>query len=67
MEVKGTLIFCLKLVLPHVLGESVSNENSTFVKEVVTHIYREDFSTSLGIWVYGNIHLSTRDMASPSE
>jgi hypothetical protein len=38
MEAKGTLIFCLKLVLPHVLGEPVSHENSSFVKEVVTHI-----------------------------
>jgi hypothetical protein len=29
--------------------------------------YREDFSTSLGIWVYGGIRLSARDMASPNE
>jgi hypothetical protein len=35
MEAKGTLIFCLKFVLPHVLEEPVSHENSTFVKEVV--------------------------------
>jgi hypothetical protein len=68
MEAKGTLIFCLKLVLPHVLGEPVTRVNSTFfVKEVVTHSYIEDFSISLGIWVYGNINLSARDMASPSE
>jgi hypothetical protein len=70
MEAKGTLIFCLKLVLSHhVLGEPVSHENSTFfVKEIiVTHSYREDFSISLGIWVYGNIRLSARDMAPPSE
>jgi hypothetical protein len=67
MEAKGTLIFCLKLVLPHVLGEPVSHGNRTlFVKKLVTHSYREDFSTSLGIWVYGNIRLSARDMASPS-
>jgi hypothetical protein len=51
MEAKGTLIFCLKLVLPHALGEPVIHENSIFVKEVGTHSYREDFSTSLGIWV----------------
>jgi hypothetical protein len=67
MEAKGILIFCLKLVLPHVLGEPVSHENSTFVKEVETHSYKEDSSTSLGIWVYGNIRLSARDMAFPSE
>jgi hypothetical protein len=67
MEAKGTLIFCLMLVLPHALGEPVSHENIQFVKEVVTHRYREDFSTSLGIWVYGNIRLSARDMASTSE
>jgi Zn-finger protein len=67
-EAKGTLIFCLKCVLPHVLGEPVSHENRTFVKEVVAHTsYREDVSTSLGIWVFGNIRLSARDMASPSE
>jgi hypothetical protein len=68
MEAKGTLIFCLKLVLPHALGEPVSRENGIFVKEVGTHIsYREDFSPSLGIWVYGDIRLSARDMASPNE
>jgi hypothetical protein len=37
------------------------------VKEVVMHSYREDFSTSLSIWVYGEIRLSARDMASPGE
>jgi hypothetical protein len=37
------------------------------VKEVVIHSYREDFSTSLSIWVYGEIRLSARDMASPSQ
>jgi hypothetical protein len=26
-----------------------------------------DFSTMLGIWVYGDICLSARDMASPNE
>jgi hypothetical protein len=67
MEAKGTLIFCLKLVLPHALGEPVGHENSIFVKEVGTHNYREDFSTSLVIWVYGDIRLSARDMASPNE
>jgi hypothetical protein len=67
MEAKGTLIFCLKLVLPHALGEPVSNEHNIFGKEVGTHSYREDFSTSLGIWVYGDIHLSARDMAPPKE
>jgi hypothetical protein len=35
MEAKGTLIFCLKLVLPHVLGEPVSHENGTLVKAAV--------------------------------
>jgi hypothetical protein len=30
-------------------------------------IDREDFSTSLGIWVHGDIRLSARDMASPNE
>jgi hypothetical protein len=40
MEAKGTLVFCLKLVLPHVFGEPVSDENGTFVKEVVTHSYK---------------------------
>jgi hypothetical protein len=49
MEAKGTLIFCLKLVFPHALGEPVGHENSTFVTEVGTHGYREAFSTSLGI------------------
>jgi hypothetical protein len=48
-------------------GGAVSNENSIFGKEVGTHNYREDFSTLLGIWVYGDIHLSARDMASPNE
>jgi hypothetical protein len=67
MEAKGTLIFCLKLVLSHALGEPVSHENSIFAKEVGTHSYREDFSTSLGIWVYGDIRLSARDMASPNK
>jgi hypothetical protein len=68
MEAKRTLIFCLKLVLPHALGEPVSHENSIlFVKEVGTHSYREDVSISLGIWVYGGIRLSARDMASPNE
>jgi hypothetical protein len=67
MEAKGTLIFCLKLVLPHALGEPVSHENSIVVKEVGTHSYREDFSTSLGIWVYGDICLSARDMTSPKD
>jgi hypothetical protein len=67
MEAKGTLIFCLKLVLPHSLGEPVSHENSIFVKEVGNYSYREDSSTSLGIWVYGDIRLSARDMASPNE
>jgi hypothetical protein len=28
------------------------------VQEVVIHSYREDFSTSLSIWVYGKIRLS---------
>jgi hypothetical protein len=60
MEVKGTLIFS------HALGDPVSHENSIFVKEVGTHSYREDLSTSLGIWVYGDIRLSARDMASPT-
>jgi hypothetical protein len=32
-----------------------------FVKEVGTHSYREDFSTSLGIRVYWDIRLSARD------
>jgi hypothetical protein len=67
MEAKGTLIFCLKLELPHALGEPVSHENRIFVKEVGTHSYREDVSTSLDIWVYGDIRLSARDMASPNE
>jgi hypothetical protein len=67
MEAKGTLIFCLKLVLPHALGEPVSHENGIFAKEVGTHSYREDVSTSLGIWVYGDIRLIERDMASPNE
>jgi hypothetical protein len=67
MESKGTLIFWLKLVLPNVLGDPVSHENGTFVKEVVTHSYREDVSTSLGIWCYGSIRISARDMSSPSE
>jgi hypothetical protein len=30
MEAKGILIFFLKLVLPHVLGEPVSHENSIY-------------------------------------
>jgi hypothetical protein len=38
-----------------------------FVKEVGTHSYREDFLASLGIWVYGDLRLSARDMASPNE
>jgi hypothetical protein len=67
MEAKGTLIFCLKLVLPHALEEPVSHENSIFIKEVGTQSYREDFSASLGIWVYGDICLSARDMASPNK
>jgi hypothetical protein len=67
MEAKGTLIFCLKLVFPHALREPVSHENGMFVKEVGAHSYREAFSTSLGIWVYGDICLSARDMASPNE
>jgi hypothetical protein len=67
MEAKGTLIFCLKLVLPHALGEPVSHENSIFVKEAGTHSYTEDFSTSLGIRVYGDIGQSAGDMASPNE
>jgi hypothetical protein len=59
-------------VLPEVgivpcIGEPASHENSIFVKEVGTHSYREDFSTSLGIWVYGDIRLSARDMAPPNE
>jgi hypothetical protein len=49
IEAKGTLIFCLKLVLPHALGETVSHGNSVFVKEVGTHSYIEEFSTSLVI------------------
>jgi hypothetical protein len=67
MEPKGTLIFCLKMGLPHSLGEPVSHENIIFVKEVGTHSYRGDFSTTMGIWVYGDICLSARDMASPNE
>jgi hypothetical protein len=67
MEAKGTLIFCLKLVLPHALGEPVIHENGIFVKEGGAHSYREDFSTSLGIWVYGDIRLNARDMASANE
>jgi hypothetical protein len=67
MKAKGTLIFCLKLVLPHALGEPASHENSIFVKEVGNHSYRADFSTPLGIWVYGDIRLSARDMAPPNE
>jgi hypothetical protein len=67
MEAKGTLIFCLQLVLPHAFGEPVSHENGIFVKEVGTHSYREDFSTSLGIWVYGDIRLSARYTASPNK
>jgi hypothetical protein len=66
MEAKGTLIFCLNLVLPHASGEPVSHENSIFVKEVGTHSYGEDFSTLLGIWVYGDISLSARDMPPPT-
>jgi hypothetical protein len=64
MGAKGTLIFFLKFIFPNALGEPVSHENSIFVKEVVTHSYREYVSTSLGIWVYGDIHLSARDMAA---
>jgi hypothetical protein len=67
MEAKGTLIFCLKLVLPHALGEPVSHENSLFVKKIGTHSYRENVSTSLGIWVYGDICLSAQEMASPNK
>jgi hypothetical protein len=43
MKAEGTLIFSLKLVLPHALGEPISHENSVFVKEVGTHSYKEDF------------------------
>jgi hypothetical protein len=39
MEAKETPIFCLKLVLPHALGEPVSHEHSIFVKEVGNHRY----------------------------
>jgi hypothetical protein len=66
MEAKGTLIFCPKLVLPHALGGAVSHKNGIFVKEVGTHSYREDFSTAMGIGVYGDIRLSARDMVSPT-
>jgi hypothetical protein len=31
------------------------------VTEVVIHSYREDFFTSLSIWVYGESRLSGRD------
>jgi hypothetical protein len=58
MEAKGTLIFCLELVLPHALGEPVTRENSIFGKEVGTHSYTEYVSTSLGIWVYRDIRPS---------
>jgi hypothetical protein len=53
--------------IPRALGERLSHENSIFVKELGTRSYREDFSTSLGIWVYGYICLSARDMAPPNE
>jgi hypothetical protein len=51
MEAKGTLIFCLKLVLPHALGEPVSHENRIFLLKKLEPIAIEKIF--LHRWVFG--------------